>query len=121
MCVQLVSLSAWFLEQLRAVRATRLVRPGRSGAPKFQVQDTKGGKITATGENVNFSHAEESEEERASARRQLLARRIARVKEAASEGAREEEREAAGASERETDDGHAAPFDTRVAGLALRL
>ena len=116
---ELVSLSAWFLEQLRAVRATRLVRPSRSGAPKFQVQDTKGGKITATGENLNFSHAEEGEEERA--RRQLLARRIARVKEAASEGAREEEQEAAGASERETDDGHAAPFDTRVAGLALRL
>ena len=75
---------------------------GRSGAPKFQVQDTKGGKITATGENLNFSHAEKSEEERASARRQLLARRIARVKEAASEGAREEEQEAAGASGRQT-------------------
>ena len=44
------------------------------------------------------------------------------MKEAASEGAREEEQEAAGASERGTDDGgHVAPFDTRVAGLALRL
>ena len=69
---------------------------------KCEIQDTIGGKITAKKEYLNFSRAEEREKARASARRQLLGRRIARVKEAASDGAREEEREAAGASGRQT-------------------